>query len=854
MSLENINVNVSFNSLDNLKSVNNASNVYKITKVKNYNDVNINNKNLNYNMECYDIEDIENDTKNLDEKLIETGATLTVGFTSILSGVGSFIEYIDDGLILATGTISSRILDLIGLDDLAEDIRVNTKEEVKVDKVGELNKLFYEETELGRNINEKSRLKYDSEEAKKIHDITVKNAEFAAATAITFGTLGTVTPLVLGIGFLEGVGKSANKRYKDPTNEGYETGAIFLDGVGSAFNWYSGGKLGAGGLQLASIISKVGLNNTVSTFSSLIINGIKNFKISNLFNNDIWKKATKSGILDFDNFVDSAGVVVDNFTDYANGGELDVFKMLKELLATYGLNCVFDGASSVLLDSDIIKGLGSEIDDIQSKISRYNYLKSVIETDDYQDYAFKLFNDYTVTVNQEYDNIYSEFLNLKNELSGVEDINELIDFDFDPDQAINSGTFARSIEGSIGFGEEEALEVGVTKIIDNGVVDDVSQRQIDTFRSVLGEDVSTNLVEELSKYKNVSLEHIASLRNIGVTDEQIIDYFLPTNYKKVEIDLDVSDFNLESKIMSMSSFDDLKKISREEIDGQNILINGKMYDVDEIYEYLGKYGELNNLLEKKNKIVEKLVDKFKKFDLTKEDVDYMLRFMENSKAEKIPFNINSETFMVDNFLLDLSDMEKSQILEVENLLENIKIKPYSMEEKELISKFGFREEILNFFRVNEIDFVTLYNTKDPKKLVKIESSRSHKDEVVKSMVSIADIVGIVDDGNRGYRNIISEFNKCFGVFDGIYSGPERVDGFLKYNSSDELIKNLWDGFSNTAIDPMIVQKLNTGEYFVESGYHRYSILRLLFLNESLNVTESELEELVKKYTIPILVN
>lgn len=1136
MGLENINSNVSVSSFNNWNFSNNTSNGYNINKVKKYNGIDINNYNLNYNMEYYDIEDIDNKGNNNEflDLYVETGATNIVRFNSVVSGFYSVVEFLGDGVIWAGGTLASGVLDLFGQDEEALKLRKDTKDIIKKDVIGDINKWYYEETELGRIINEKSNLKYDSDEAQRIKDITIKITEFTAATVIAVGTGGASAYLLPIVGFLEGTGKSANKRYQDPNNEGYETGAIVLDGIGSAFNWYSGGKLGAGALNFIKAVSQCGLKTTVSTFSSIAKEVIKNFKISNLKNKDLWTKAMKSGILDVDNFIDSAGVVVDNLTDYANGGELDILKMLKELLATYGLNCFFDGATSAIIDFDVFKefdfGLdvainsdsfarrvngNLEVDDLKNvdsdlinsfefsgvdmklninlmeELSKYenvsleqieslrkngltdekivdllpkleqnaeifskldginldfsnnkvNFGNLLVDSCYFDDpdgnkylssVLIDLFNKNPEEALKFYESIYSSnignFLtncttNEMNFLSGYtgslhSNINSLLRNNEIPESAnaidscINKymasvglelddmvlyrGISTRSIKKVFDLGEidinlsdsEEVLSILKSlegkSIVDKGymstsisesiaedflkddlgiefkiaapkgtngifleeithskneqefllarntnlLISDVSlkksskggQKIVVSCIASNGDEVSENLVDGLNLFDtssdNVKLTDLfgkeiqvdskgksykqlvsdmeiiekekskvlSELRKIyvGNSDELISDgvksfeEFLDFTSDSFDLkrklinlqnleeqlikwnnqsNLNLSDLDIEDSLlhgMFVENFDDLKKISRDQIDGENILINGKNYDVDEIYDYLEKYGDLNvnslnNLLEKKNKIVAELINKFKRFNLTKENIDYMLTFMKNSNAEKIPFNINYESYMVDNYLLDLSDIEKSQILEVEELIENIKLKkPFSMEEKKLISDLGFGDKVVYFIKNNDIDIVSLYN--DSRSRVKMKPSYNGNDRYIMEMVSIADIVGYAGCGTTGYDNILRMFNRNFGGNGGISS---RSDSMLLYDT-DNIMQGLSDSFKGA--DQIQVERTDTGEYLLTSGFHRYTLLRTLFLSESLNASESELKRLIEKYRIPVQVS
>ena len=124
---------------------------------------------------------------------------------------------------------------------------------------------------------------------------------------------------------------------------------------------------------MTNVISKVGVKNAVSVFTSLVKDGISNFKITDVLNKDFWASAMKKGHFDVDNLVDSGGIIVDNLTDAINGEELNIGKMFKELAITYGLNCVFDGFTSKLLDFEKIS---LESDKILDSSLEVNLLKN----------------------------------------------------------------------------------------------------------------------------------------------------------------------------------------------------------------------------------------------------------------------------------------------------------------------------------------------------------------------------------------------------------------------------------------------------------------------------------------------
>ena len=313
------------------------------------------------------VTDVLEDFADVAGTALATGAVVA---TTIISGVAKVVEYVADGVIWLGGTVISWVQDLFGYDTAAEKMRQSTMNTIARDVVGEMNKDFYENSILGRAINSKSLMKYDSELAKTIQNITVKAVELTAAIALTVATGGLCAPLaaaaVIGVGSLEGIGKSAEDRYKDidPEKRQYQTGAILLDGFANGLNWYATGKIGSAGIKVATSISHMGCRTFTKTFSILGKRLLNNISIKDIFSKKFFLKTIQSGFFDGDNLVDSLGIVADNYADWFNGGELDLNKIMKELAIAYGLNCAFNGFANLLEPqnmSDVIAAINKNV-------------------------------------------------------------------------------------------------------------------------------------------------------------------------------------------------------------------------------------------------------------------------------------------------------------------------------------------------------------------------------------------------------------------------------------------------------------------------------------------------------------
>ena len=164
----------------------------------------------------------------------ETCATIAVAVTSVISGGFRIGEGITDGLIWCVGTVTSL---LVGLFDkeTSENIQKNIMNFISYDVVGKVNKEFYENTSIGKTINDYSSLKYDSKVANDIQNVSEKVFEVALATIVTVATGGTAAPIaasiLLGTGFLYGAGQKAEEKYKESRDFYAEAGNIVISGL-----------------------------------------------------------------------------------------------------------------------------------------------------------------------------------------------------------------------------------------------------------------------------------------------------------------------------------------------------------------------------------------------------------------------------------------------------------------------------------------------------------------------------------------------------------------------------------------------------------------------------------------------
>ncbi len=249
--------------------------------------------------------------------LKKTGATISVATTSVVSGVLGFKEsLIDGGAYLVSGTLG-----LVGLDNASNTV----KEFIAVDLVGEANKLFYENTEIGRKLNDASIIKYNSELAQNVGNVTTMASEIAAATAVTIATGGAAAPAaygaVFGIGVLSGAGSQAESTYQQGTDTTIlqEVG-VLGSGLLNGLTWMANGKLGSGAIDIAKDCSALGVKKVTSDIVSKTMT--KDFALNVVKENLSLKNANgKANINAVANYVTSAFGASRSLTPYINGEE-----------------------------------------------------------------------------------------------------------------------------------------------------------------------------------------------------------------------------------------------------------------------------------------------------------------------------------------------------------------------------------------------------------------------------------------------------------------------------------------------------------------------------------------------------
>lgn len=340
--------------LGNIKTYNNQNTANTVFKNQFYSDI----EEIDYGS----YEEIDyNNTVDL-EKGIETtlnekewyeiaASTGCVTLTTVVSGVLKIREVLEDGLTWLSGMAVSGVARLFGKKEFAENFEQKVMDEISRDKVGELNEFFYENTEIGRSINEASAMKYDSELAKGIQNVTTEVVIIAGATAATVVTGGAAAPL-FAAGFVIGAGQSAEEKFQDKENRDFwkDSVEIGVDGTIKGLSTVAAGKAGATAVNGIKTLVSNGLKNTIKeTLGAFSKDAIKaTIKTSG---KTLAKRTVITTLKDKDTWLETGAVLLDDVKTGIQTGEWNIMGMICESALIYGENYIGNLAGGILSDS-----------------------------------------------------------------------------------------------------------------------------------------------------------------------------------------------------------------------------------------------------------------------------------------------------------------------------------------------------------------------------------------------------------------------------------------------------------------------------------------------------------------------
>jgi len=188
--------------------------------------------------------------------LERVGATICVGFTSIVSGALDIVEGVVDGVTWVASNALEAYGHITGCEGAVQAASA-CREFIATSWVDEANKAFYEGTELGQMVNAASYMDYDSDAAKGIRKASKAVGEIALS-AVTGGTAAMV------IGGLEYAGAAAQSKYAAREDGDYSWNwkdelGIAAAGVGGAMKGKANAALGQSYGKLFGSFKEYGL-------------------------------------------------------------------------------------------------------------------------------------------------------------------------------------------------------------------------------------------------------------------------------------------------------------------------------------------------------------------------------------------------------------------------------------------------------------------------------------------------------------------------------------------------------------------------------------------------------------------
>lgn len=294
------------------------------------------------------------------EAFEQTGATCAVISRSAQSGLAKLGEWIlIDGVSTIGGSIAAGATwlfhDTWSDNDVAGKVMDSTLDFVRRDLVGESNKDFYEKSLLGKYINDKSNLKYDSKGAKAIQNTTEFVGKVALATGATIATGGAAAPIALGA--LYGAGKASESYTQTVDRDNGEKynylkaiGKSVAGGVAGASEFYGYGQMGSA--IYSGLKSLEGVTSTVSSTASSTAS-------------TSFKKNFAKNFFEIDTLLDTGAVIMDHGVDYI-AGDTTLKDFLKgtsaELVLALGLTALGAGLSAKAQTKAAILELNSDLE------------------------------------------------------------------------------------------------------------------------------------------------------------------------------------------------------------------------------------------------------------------------------------------------------------------------------------------------------------------------------------------------------------------------------------------------------------------------------------------------------------
>ena len=258
--------------------------------------------------------------------IVATGAMVV---EKVESGIYKIVENIGDGLVMLSASGAQMIygpVDAIFGTNYAEESMDIAMDYIAIDQVGEFEKYRYENTEIGRFINDNSLLKYNSKGAEAIKDFGTWVGEKAFAIAIGTLTGGLAVPFV--VGFLSGTGEAAEERFSQTDENGNYINREYDDIM---YTYLKGFQKGAEWLSTAS--TGMSFTNNVKSLLTL-----KPSEVAKVFTEENLKRAFKDGVTrTFKSpslYISLASIGAEGGAEYIAEGDIDIDEYIEKVTKT----------------------------------------------------------------------------------------------------------------------------------------------------------------------------------------------------------------------------------------------------------------------------------------------------------------------------------------------------------------------------------------------------------------------------------------------------------------------------------------------------------------------------------------
>ena len=344
-------------------------------------------ENIDYNSTDYETA-LQEEFENYDgfsKDFARISSSAYVLYDSVRSGVYKVGEYIVDGVTWLGGTLWSGILRLFGDEEGAKSTEEWTMDQIARDLVQEKKQDFYENTFLGRFTNLASDIKYDSEIANTVQNVSSGVATIAGATAATILTGGAAAP-VFAAGFAAGAGESAEEHFKDKENRDFWSDSldIAIDGGISGLSTVAAGKAGAAAVTGIKTIAGLGFSGIKETAKGTLKYFTKDALKSTIKHSGkaIAKNAAIATFRDKDFIYETGTVLLDNAKSCIDKGEVtwkDVGNIVTQTGTIYASNFIGN------LAGGLVEGVTSYNSKIDNTVRIYSEGQDLATKEGYSD-------------------------------------------------------------------------------------------------------------------------------------------------------------------------------------------------------------------------------------------------------------------------------------------------------------------------------------------------------------------------------------------------------------------------------------------------------------------------------------